>query len=344
VTRFKGMFAIGLVALVGLSGCVSAPSVTATDAGSTGPTAAAPTPAAPTGTASAAPAATCTDAQTYATYAPDPAAGPDRTGSYAKAIRDRGYLVAGVSADTLLLGVADATDPTKFDGFDIEMVRAVARGIWPGDKDIDKKIRFKVITAGDRTPQLKLDVKADIASGGVDLVARVFTITCARWNDVAFSAPYLAVTKRLLVPGQIAAPQTYTVGSGLKICAPTGTTSIEGIDKINNGTPVGVPLHTDCLALLQQGKVDAITGDDVILAGFHAQDPYTTVLPTAYTGQQFAGLGMNKAHPDFVRFVNGVLEQLRSGGGWQAAYTTWLKDKGGLPAQTLPAPVYGRAS
>ena len=32
--------------------------------------------------------------------------------------------------------------------------------------------------------------------------------------------------------------------------------------------------HTGCLVLFQQGKVDAITGDDTVLAGLAAQDPY----------------------------------------------------------------------
>jgi hypothetical protein len=39
--------------------------------------------------------------------------------------------------------------------------------------------------------------------------------------------------------------------------------------------PVAVTYRTDCLVLLQQGDVAAISTDDSILAGLAAQDPLT---------------------------------------------------------------------
>lgn len=316
--------AAGLVATV-LTGCVSAPAV----------------PSAPpsSAAASAAPAAAApTCAGETATYS------PSTSSAYAtNTIRSRGFLVAGVSADTELLGIADPTDPRNFKGFDIEMVRAVAKAIWPDD-DPAKRIQFKVITAGDRIPQLTKEVDpANVANGGVDLVARVMTINCDRWKQVAFSAPYLAVAKKILVPAGAVkgdgAPNS--LPKGMRICAPSGTTSIQGIDQMNGGIAVGVPLHTDCLALLRQGKVDAITGDDVILAGFQAQDPYTEVLKHAYTDVQYAGIGINPKHADFARFVNSVLQQMGRDGRWQALYDQWLRTPLNAP-QTLPTPDYSR--
>lgn len=331
---------VGLAAVL-LAGCVSPPSVTASSAGATGAgTASASATSSAAASAGVSPSASTTTCNNVTASYP-----PKDSSAYAEVIRTRGVLVVGVSADTLLLGAADPVDPKNFKGFDIDQVRAVAQALWPSDTDLSDNIQFKVITAGDRIPQLTKDVDAtNIAAGGVDLVARVMTITCDRWTQVAFSAPYLGVSKRLLVPtGSVKGDGSpSTLPAGMRICAPSGTTSIQGIDQMNGGVAVGVPFHTDCLALLQQKQVDAITGDDVILAGFRAQDPYTEILDHSYTEPQYAGLGINSKHKDFVQFVNSVLEKQRASGAWQKSYDFWLKEQGGLPEQTMPKADYSR--
>ena len=42
-----------------------------------------------------------------------------------------------------------------------------------------------------------------------------------------------------------------------------------------------------------------------------------------------------------MRFVNGVLADMKADGRWKATYTTWLAEALG-PAPKPPAPVYGR--
>jgi polar amino acid transport system substrate-binding protein len=98
--------------------------------------------------------------------------------------------------------------------------------------------------------------------------------------------------------------------------------------------------HTGCLVLFQRGEVDAITGDDTVLAGLAAQDPYARVVGTAFSAEPY-GLGFNSKDVDLVRFVNGVLEQMRKDGRLTRSYDRWLRPALG-PAPTPPAPVYGR--
>ena len=89
--------------------------------------------------------------------------------------------------------------------------------------------------------------------------------------------------------------------------------------------------------------MDGITGDGTVLAGLAAQDPYAAVVQApAFTAEPF-GLGVNREHVDFVRFVNGVLEQMRADGRWTRSYNTWLADALKVKAPAPPEPVYGRA-
>jgi len=50
-------------------------------------------------------------------------------GSFMETIRQRGRLIAGVSADTLLFGFRNPVSG-KLEGFDIDMVREIARAIF----------------------------------------------------------------------------------------------------------------------------------------------------------------------------------------------------------------------
>jgi polar amino acid transport system substrate-binding protein len=106
-----------------------------------------------------------------------------------------------------------------------------------------------------------------------------------------------------------------------RVCATNGSTSIARLRaEFSGATAVGVPLTTDCLVLWQRGQVDAITGDDAILAGLAQQDPSADVPRSAGVGAEPYGLAVKKENRDFVAFLNAVLEQMRSNGDWKRAY------------------------
>lgn len=322
---------VALAALLLLTGCVTAPAVTETAATTDSASTPASVPASPQPSASAtSTAATCDDATV--SYA------PASSSSYAAEIKKRGYLLVGVSADTRLLGAVNPNDPNTFEGFDIEMARLVAAAIFGSGSD--GHLRFKVITTADRIDQLQTPVDADNnAAGGVDLVARAFTMTCQRWTEIAFSAVYLNAAQALMVPDD--SPITSVAGlSGKRVCAAQGSTSLTRIaDKVPGAETVGLPRHTDCLVALQAGQVDAITGDDAILAGFSDQDPNTKVLNLSIEPEPY-GLGVSAEHKDFAAYVNKVLDDARADGAWQKAYDRWLA--AALGERTPPKPLYGR--
>lgn len=291
-----------------------------------------PEPVEPSAPAVAAPAAppTCDDATT--SYAPPesmPAPGSMPEGSTMREIQDRGRLIVGVSADSYLLASRNPQSG-EIEGFDIDMARAVAEAIF-GDPE---RIQLRVITAGERIPLLQ--------SGEVDVVVRNMTMTCGRWEEIAFSEEYYHSGQKILVRQGSDITGLDTL-AGHRVCAPDGTSSMDNLIRLApDAEPVGASNHTGCLVLFQRGDVDAITGDDTVLAGLAAQDPYAVVLEGEAFSEEPYGVGVPQDDTDLAAFVNGVFEQMREDGRWQQSYDRWLAPYLG-EGTGQPEPVYGRS-
>ncbi|RZU19380.1 amino acid ABC transporter substrate-binding protein (PAAT family) [Kribbella rubisoli] len=281
----------------------------------------------------------CTDGlNALASYAPDsstPAPGGAMpAGSWMEEIQKRGRLIAGVSADSLNLGYRDPITG-KIQGFDIDMINAVAAAIFPDAPTNPRRVELRVISSPQRIPSLKA------TNNPVDIVARNMTINCDRWHDIAFSAEYYRSGQKTLVP--LDAPEKSVQElSGKTICAPAGSTSLDNLKKANpKVVPITADTDTGCLVLFQQGKAYGISGDDTVLAGDAAQDPYARVITTQRFSEEPYGLGVSLLHPEFVRFVNVVLQQMKDSGAWKISYDKWLKAALG-PAPVPPKAIYGR--
>jgi polar amino acid transport system substrate-binding protein len=318
------MLALAAVAVAAAAaGCAAAPA----------PGHAAPRPAAPQAGQQTTPASaagqTGAPAKTAATCNPDAASlaplGPPEVtaGSYMARIKKRGYLIAGVDQSTYHFGYLNPLDG-QIEGFDIDMIRAVAQAIF-GNPD---KVEFKSISDAQRIPA--------ITSGAVDIVAHTMTITCARLQQVDFSSVYFDAHQRVLIPDNSTATGGLADLGGQKVCATTGSDSVTTIeDYPTHPKVVQVPFWTDCLVLLQQDAVAAISTDDAILYGLQAQDPFTKVVGPDLEDEPY-GLALSKQHPEFVRFVNAVLAQEESDGAWEASYKHWVSPAGATP----PTPHY----
>lgn len=279
----------------------------------------------------------CGGVEPLASYKPDgPLPAPNKmpAGTHMAEIQKRGRLIAGVSADSFNLGYRDPITG-QIQGFDIDMIYAVADAIFgepaPGQPH---QVELRVISSPARIPSLR-DPK-----NPVDIVARNMTINCARWKQIAFSAEYYRSGQKTLVQLDSTA-KTADDLSGQTICAPAGSTSLDNLKKRNPAIKaITADTDTGCLVLFQQGKAQGISGDDTVLAGDVAQDPYAKVLKERFSEEPY-GLGISLDHPEFVKFVNGVLEDIKRNGKWKASYDRWLKPALG-PAPVPPVPVYGR--
>ncbi|HWC83614.1 MAG TPA: glutamate ABC transporter substrate-binding protein [Pseudonocardiaceae bacterium] len=246
--------------------------------------------------------------------APLPTPGQMPANSTMQTIYKRGYLVAGVDQSTYLWGYLNPMTK-QLEGFDIDVVHAIAKAIF-GDPN---RVQFRAITSGQRVGALT----GDQTDPQVDVVVRTFTVSCQRVQQgVLFSSVYYNAQERLLVTKDSNVASIDDLG-GKRVCAAVGSDSLPRIAAVpSHPIPVAVGDWSDCLVMLQQGQVDAIATDDAILAGMAAQDPNTKVVGPSLAAEPY-GIGMRRASPDFVRFVNSVLESFRAN-GWQQSYQTWL--------------------
>ncbi|MFF8268962.1 glutamate ABC transporter substrate-binding protein [Streptomyces sp. NPDC016562] len=245
-------------------------------------------------------------------------------------IKAAGKLVAGVDQNSFRWGYRNQTAEGGLDGFDIDLVKAIAKDIL-GDENA---VIYRAIPTSQRVPALQ--------EGRVDIVVRTMTINCKRLEDVAFSTAYFEAGQQVLVPK--GSPIT-GYDSSLKdkrICFAAGSTAQAALTSQSYGSvPVTVANQLDCLVRLQLGEVDGIVTDNALAAGQAAQDPSVRLVGSPFT-REFYGVAMNKDASDLVRRVNKVLENYRAGGSgspWMNSYRKHLELV--LPGVAAPpAPKY----
>ena len=245
-------------------------------------------------------------------------------GSFMARIHKQGYLIAGVNAGLYQFGYLNP-GTGRIEGFEIDLVRELAHAIF-GNYNA---YRLVALTVPQRIPFVQ--------NGRVDIVVDAVTITCARRRQVDFSTVYYDAKQTVLVPSNSKADGIRAL-AGKPVCATAQSAPMQMMeDRPDPPQAVGLPQAIDCLVALQEGKVDAISTDSSILLGLRAQDPETKFVGGSLADVPY-GMAISKGHPDFVRFVNGVLAKLRATGTWRRLYAKWLGRFGPTPAP--PAPVY----
>jgi polar amino acid transport system substrate-binding protein len=252
----------------------------------------------------------CNPRQSERPDGPLPTPGQMPAGSYMDEIRSHGHLTVGVDQNTLLWGFRDPIT-AQIDGLDVALAREIATAIFG-----TPEIQLRAVVTGNRTDVVKYNE--------VDMVASQITVNCTRRQDVDLSTVYYDAYQGLLVrrKGPV---QSLADLDGRRVCATKGSTSILRIKEVAPKAVIyPVAARIDCLVALQQGRVDAITSDNTILLGFEIQDPENTQLLADNLEDEPYGLATSKDHPEFGRFVNAVLDQLRANGRLEALYHQYL--------------------
>jgi glutamate transport system substrate-binding protein len=217
-----------------------------------------------------------------------------------------GKLTIGIDIDQPGLGFKQGDTYT---GFDVDTATYVAQALGVPKENIT----WKEAQPADREDLL--------SSGQVDLVFSTYSITDDRKQKVDFAGPYFVAHQSLLVrrnEEDISSPETL---NGRVLCSVTGTTSSTYIKDHYKGkiNLKEYPKFSDCVTALANSDVDAVSTDDVILAGFAAEPKYKgklRLVGNGFTNENY-GVGIKKGGTDMVTKVNAALKQYISSGAWK---------------------------
>ena len=177
-----------------------------------------------------------------------------------------------------------------------------------------------------------------LTSGEVDLVFSTYSITEERKQQVDFAGPYFLAHQDLLVrrnDEEVIGPENL---NGRRLCSVPGTTSAQLLrDRYRNRiTLQEYPQYSDCVAALAKGDVDAVSTDDVILAGYAAQPQYKGRLRVVGDGfsDETYGVGVRKGDAAMVDKVNQALTAYIDDGSWERS----LKRQVGPSGYAIPDP------
>lgn len=270
-----------------------------------------------------------------ASYRPDDedGGGDDGGDGSVDALRARGRIRVGVDENTL--GFAYRNPSTgEIEGFEVELAHAVARALF-GDAAGAGAVELVPLVTDQKTPF--------VSSGEVDMTVSAVTMSCSRWEDVAFSAEYFTAVQQFLVRRDSQIDGRADL-DGRTVCVTAGSSSKRIMQQqVPEAVLVEVPDRTGCLLKLQEGDADAYFGHDSFLYGMLVQDPTveirTGLLPDDVTVSHY-GIAIAKDRIDLVRFVNAVLATMHDDGEWDALYRELQQDLPGLPDATQPVPAY----
>jgi len=228
-----------------------------------------------------------------------------------------GKLTIGVPFDEPGLGLRTGD---AYTGFDVDTAVYIA-GALGVTRD---NITWKEANADQRQQLLE--------SGGADLIVSTFSITDQRKQVVDFAGPYFVAHQDLLVrrnDTEITGPEAL---DGKTLCSVPGTTSAAYVTShfLGNIKLLEKPRFSDCVNSLANSEIDAVTTDDVILAGFAAQPQYQGKLKVVGKGfsDEIYGIGVKKGNSDLVGKVNAALKQYIDDGSWRKSLDANVRPSG----------------
>ncbi|MEU8247106.1 serine/threonine-protein kinase [Nonomuraea sp. NPDC048916] len=226
-----------------------------------------------------------------------------------------GKLVIGVKGDLPGIGLERNGG---FEGFDVDLARRIATALGA------KETEFVRVSRGDRAETL--------ADGRVDLVLATYSIDK---SDVEFAGPYYLAHQDLLVRDGAGVDSLADL-KGRKICAPDSP-SVGRVQARVRVEPVPAGDYAQCMDLLRSGQVDAVPGDDLILAGFAGRENLRyKILGAKLTDERYA-VGIKRGDAKTCKAVKAVIADLYRSGAMKQLLTRQFAKVDFAPELKVPA-------
>jgi glutamate transport system substrate-binding protein len=261
-------------------------------------------------------AACASDAGDGADTAAEPTEGTDTAaaadfpeGSTMAELSEAGTVTVGTKFDQPGFGLLNpATNEPE--GFDVEIARIIADELGIGPDNIE----WVETVSANREPFIQ--------EGRVDYVVATYTINDERKEIIDFAGPYYQAGQDIMVafgnPLGITGPDDL---AGTTTCSVEGSTPAENIrTNFPDAELTLFDVYSKCAEALNNGQVDSVTTDNVILLGLIAQDPESFELVDNPFTEEPYGIGLQKGDDEFRSFINDVLEESFEDGRWAQAW------------------------
>jgi glutamate transport system substrate-binding protein len=231
-------------------------------------------------------------------------------GSRMAELNEAGEITVGTKFDQPLFGLKGLSGEPE--GFDVEIAKLIAGKLGiPEDG-----VTFVEAVSANREPFLE--------QGRVDMVVATYTMNDERDQVVDFAGPYFEAGQDILVakgnPKGIEGPDDL---AGNKVCSVSGSTPAETVQAEYGVTTADLTLfdnYTKCRDALANGQVDAVTTDNVILAGYASEAPEDFELVGAPFTEEPYGIGIPEGQEEFCDWINETLAAAAEDGSYAEAF------------------------
>ncbi len=226
-------------------------------------------------------------------------------------IQQAGTIKVGVKFDQPGFGLKNPTTG-EVEGFDVEIAKAIVAAIDPA-----VKIEYVESISKNREPFIQ--------NGTVDMVVATYTINDARKQVVDFAGPYFVAKQDIMVKKDNTTIKSVNDLGGKNVCTVTGSTSEKNLKaKAPTANVTLFGTYSQCAEAMTDGRVEAVTTDNTILAGLvQASGGAFKLLEAPFSDEPY-GIGMKLKDDDFREFVNLQLEKMFANGKWAAAFKKTL--------------------
>ncbi|MBC6460813.1 glutamate ABC transporter substrate-binding protein [Actinomadura sp. HBU206391] len=238
-----------------------------------------------------------------------------------QSITRKKILVIGVKPDQPGLGLERGDG--SFEGFDVDVAKYVAG-------KLGAKAVFRATVSAKREQFLQ--------QGTVDMVVATYSITAERKNKVTFGGPYYVAHQDTLVRAGDEHIEDVRDLKGKRLCQVPGSVSWQRVTEERKVAAKLVPAaaYGECLTKLIGGDVDAISTDDLILAGFGATARGEVKIINAPISDEKYGVGMRLGDVDGCEAVNKAITEMYQDGTTAALLERWFKNTSLKPTTTVP--------
>lgn len=232
-------------------------------------------------------------------------------------------LIIGVKYDQPGLGFKG---PSGVEGFDVDVARYVAHKLGGPKVSIEWK-------------EARSAVREDlIREGRVDLIFASYSITPERKQKVAFGGPYYVAHQDTMVR----ADETRIAGvddlAGKRLCRTAGSVSWKRVTEEKSIKAELVPANTysECFEKLKSRQVDAVSTDDLILAGFALRDPTAVKIINEPITDERYGVGIRQGDIEGCEEINKALTEMYLDGTAERLLKKWFGPTGLKVTTSVP--------